>query len=212
MGLSLLLLLQRLPLLPLASLLLLSLLLIFPLLLIFCLSSTLGKKVFNNVFKSWLRSSFLNLKPVHHDCVFELHRQSSSALFFLVVYDHLTCAFVAKEMLLTVGVYNYVVKGRLIRIGIDKLNFFLDQSLIKLVVLLSKRLYFVDAYCVVGDGSYAFCIGVDSVVHEEGILVENASSEQLFDDELLASVERVKDIDLPALNHKHLLGVGVHAI
>jgi hypothetical protein len=143
-GLSLLLLLERLLAEPLSPLLALPFFLLVGRLLVERLCLLLGNETFDNLFKALLVSGLLDLKPVDHDGVLELDGELPAILLLLVIVNDVPSRLVLEIMTLREGILNDVVEGRLLCRRVHQLYLKLGQSLIQLNVLLTQVLDGVD--------------------------------------------------------------------
>ena len=151
------------------------------------------------------RAVLLHHEPVVHDGVLQLEGQLVHMHLSLVVVVKLASLPVLVEVLIGQRVAQDVVESWLDRIWIDQLHLVLVENLLALEVLSAEFLDVRDANRVVADTGAADGIRIDAVVHQEGVVVDDAAAVELLNDELLARGHACDDVHLPRLDHVHLL-------
>ena len=90
---------------------------------------------------------------------------------------------VFEEVLVAVGVTDNVIEGWLPDPGLDEDSLLVLDDLVELLVLLPQLLDSLNVNVVNRDCFFALGIGIDAIIKQERVVVDDASSVKSFDEE-----------------------------
>ena len=163
------------------------------------------EELLNGFLHTWLLSLLLDLKPMDHDCIFQLDCELSPVLLLLVVMHQLPTVPQLVVMGLTQSVPDNVVERRLFGVGVDENHLLLRKSIVKLDVFLSEVFYILNGDKVQRNGCFAFGISIDSIVHQERVVVDHTASAESLDYELVPVVHLMSNFYQSTLENVHLI-------
>lgn len=174
----------------------------------------LGDQVLDDLFDAWLVSGLLDLQPVLHYSILQLHCKQPTSVLFAIVVDLLSSLMILVELLMTVRILNDVVQSRLLHTRLHQDSLLVLQSIVESRILLPKIFNLVDTNVIDGNSILTSGIRIDAIIKQERIVVHNAPSVQSFNEELLSleALHIVVDFDHSALDNVHLRGVGIQLI
>lgn len=140
-----------------------------------------------------------------HDRIFQLDCELSPVLLLLVVVHQMPTVPELIVMGLTQSIPDDVVKRRLLSVGVDENHLLLRKSIVKLNVFLSEVFHILNGDKIQRNGCFAFGISVDSIIHQEGIMVYHAASAESLDDELVPVVHLMSNFYQSTLENVHLI-------
>ena len=149
---------------------------------------------------------------MNHNGVLQLDGQLASVLFLLVIVNQL--ARFPQLIIMGLGqpITDDVVKSWLFSVWVHKDHLLFRQSVVKLYVFLPQVFQILDCDVIKRNGGPAFGIGIDSVVHQERVMVDHRSSTESLDNKLVTIVHLMSDFYQSTLKNVHFIRESIDSV
>ena len=179
----------------------------------FSFSFLFCNQVFDDNFKWRFVPSLLHLQPNCHDWVLKLDGQRSSMFLISIVVNLAIVLVASKKLGVTIWVADYIVKSWFFSIWIKKNSLLVLKCLIKFNVFLSEFVNDTNVKVKYRDSCFALGISINTIIHQERVMVDNATSVKLFNDKFILSFIHSMDyFNQTTLDDVHLFRISVNFI